>query len=244
MTEQYGDRLKVGVITPSTNTTLETDCHDFRSDGITVHTSRIAIQNRTITGAQAYDDHVEAMRVGIEDAIARVMTCAPQHLIMGVALEAFWGGLAGSTKLQAELEQGTGVPVTLGSTAMDAALKHLKFTRIAVLTPHMPAGDEQVRQWFVEAGYELIRFKGLRCESPRKIAEVSVSDMRAAVEELNDDDAQVIVQVGTNLQFARFARAAQVMLGKPVLALNAVMWWDSLRRHRIEANISGADNLG
>lgn len=243
MPELYGQRLKIGVVAPSTNTTLETDCHDIRPNGVTVHTGRIFIQERKISGEKAYDAHVEAMRSGINDTIERVMTCGPQHLIMGVALEAFWDGIEGSQKLQTELETLAGVPISMGSTAMDSALKVIGAKRIAILTPHMPAGDEQVRTWFEQADYEIVDFLGLKCPSPRKIAEVTLDQMRKAIAQLDNPDVEAIVQVGTNLQFMRFAAAAELIVGKPVLALNAVMCWDALRRQGIDDRIEGFGRL-
>lgn len=243
MPELYAHRLKLGVVVPSTNTTLEPDCHDLRIAGVTAHTARIPVLERKISGAQAYAEHVRAMREGIDDAVRRVMSCAPGQLVMGVALEAFWGGLAGSQKLLADLESLAGVPVSLGSFALDAALKELAVTRISVLTPHMPAGDEQVRGWFEEAGYEITGFVGLECTSPRLIAEVPLQRLREAVATLNVPRAQAIVQVGTNLQFKQVAAAAETMLGKPVLAINAAMWWHSLRGNGIEDRIDGFGQL-
>lgn len=243
MGEQYGNRLKLGVVTPSTNTTLEPDCHAICPSGVTAHTARIPIQNNKISGDAAYAVHVEAMREGISTAISQVATSAPDQLIMGVALEAFWGGLAGTEQLQRDLYDLAQIDVTLGSLAVHKALQALGAKRIAVLTPHMPAGDEQVRQWFVEVGYDIVGFIGLKCSSPRAIADVPLDDMRAAVTDLNSNDADAIVQVGTNLQFRRFALAAETALGKPVLALNSVMMWDALRTRGINDHIAGAGVL-
>jgi len=243
MSEQYATRLKIGVVTPSTNTTLEPDCHALCPAGVTAHTARISIQNKKISGQAAYDEHVKAMRDGVASAITQVLTCAPEHLIMGVALEAFWGGLEGSKRLQKELEDNADVPVTIGSLAMGAALDVLDIRKIAVLTPHMPAGDEQVKTWFEEAGYDIVSFTGLKCSSPRAIAEVPAAEIESAVDSLNSPSVQAIVQVGTNLQFRHLAADAESRLGKPVLALNSVMMWDALRRQNISDTIAGAGVL-
>ncbi|MFK7891487.1 MAG: hypothetical protein AB8B63_11790 [Granulosicoccus sp.] len=243
MPEQYAKRLKIGVVTPSTNTTLEPDCHSLCPDGVTVHTARIPIQNKKISGAAAYDDHVKAMRDGIGVAIEQIVTCGPNHVIMGVALEAFWGGVEGSTRLEKELSALTGTRISMGSTSMHRALQAIGAKRIAILTPHMPAGDEQVSRWFTEAGYEIVKLVGLCCESPRLIAEVSLEQMRNTVLTLDSEEPDAIVQVGTNLQFRRIAAASELLLGKPVLALNAVMLWDSLRLHGIRDPLVGLGQL-
>lgn len=241
--ERYATRLKIGLVVPSTNTTLEPDGHALCPPGVTCHTGRILIRERKIGAAKAYDEHVQAMRDGIADAAERVLTCGPQHLIMGVALEAFWGGVAGSQRLQQELEDAAGVPVTIGSVALHAALQRFGAQRIAVLTPHLPAGDEQVRAWFEESGYQIVNFLGLKCQSPRQIALVTAAQMRNAIAELDGPEVDAIVQVGTNLQFLPFAAAAEQLLGKPVLAINAAMGWHALRQHGINDRIAGLGRL-
>ena len=183
------------------------------------------------------------MRKGIGVAIEQVVTCGPDHVIMGVALEAFWGGVDGSAKLEHELSSWTGTKISMGSTAMHRALQAVGAKRIAILTPHMPAGDEQVHQWFTEAGYDIVKLVGLRCESPRLIAEVSLDTMRETVMDLNADEPDAIVQVGTNLQFMRVAVASELLLGKPVLALNAVMLWDALRVQGVSDRLTGFGQL-
>ncbi len=66
---------------------------------------------------------MQMMRDGIGTAIDQIMTAGLDHLIMGIALETFWGGVAAADKLQSDLTQRAGVGVTMGSTAMVAALK-------------------------------------------------------------------------------------------------------------------------
>lgn len=234
MAEQYATKLKIGVITPSTNTTLEPDCHALCPEGVTVHTARIPIQNKKIASNAAYDEHVKAMREGIRGAVEQIKTCGPGHVIMGVALEAFWGGLEGSSALVKDLEASTGTPVSIGSLSMHRALQALNAKRISIMTPHMPAGDEQVRQWFVEAGYEITHMIGLCCESPRLIAEISKVQMRETIDLLDRDNPDAIVQVGTNMQFRREAEQHQIRTGRPVLALNSVMMQDAMHRHGID----------
>ena len=85
-----GYRLKIGLVIPSTNTSAQPEIDSLRLPGITIHTGRIPIQQKNIAGSDKdYLDHVAAMRAGIGKAMADVMTCGADHMIMGVALEAF-----------------------------------------------------------------------------------------------------------------------------------------------------------
>jgi maleate isomerase len=211
----------------------------LRPLGVTNQTGRISIKERPLTSDQAFLEHVQAMRDGMRTAVDQVITCQPTHVIMGVALEAFWGGVAAADELQRELADRAGVGVSMGSTATVAALQRFGAKSIAVLTPHQPRGDEQVRRYFEEAGFSIKRLIGLKCPSPVQIAHTTRQQVVDSLHTLNGDDVDALVQVGTNLAAIGVCAEAERSFGKPVLAINAITYWDALRRCGIEDRIQG-----
>jgi maleate isomerase len=186
--DSLGYRKRIGIIVPSTNTTVGPECELFRVPGVTCHTGRVTIKERSLNTEEAFSEHMTMMREGMRTAIDQIMTGGLDHVIIGIALESFWGGVAAADKLQAELGERAGVGVTMGSMAGVAALKRFGARRIAILTPHQPRGDEVVRAYMTEAGFEVVRLKGLACKSPRLIAQVPLADIRAALRELDGSD--------------------------------------------------------
>ena len=241
--DQLGYRGRIALVVPSTNTTCQPESERLRPRGVTNHVGRVSIKERPLTSEQAFMEHVQAMRDGMRTAIDQVITCQPTHVIMGVALEAFWGGVAAADALQAELAERAGVGVSMGSTATVAALRCLGAQRIAVLTPHQPRGDEQVRRYFEEAGFTIPRLTGLKCASPVLIAHTTRQQVIDALRGLDGDDIEAIVQVGTNLAAIETCAQAEVWLGKPVLAINAITYWDALRRSGIDDRIHGCGSI-
>ena len=239
MTDQLGYRGRIALVVPSTNTSCQPECEMLRPRGVTNHLARISIKERPLTTEQAFMEHVQAMRDGMRTAIDQVMTCQPTHVVMGVALEAFWGGVAAADELQRELVERAGVGVSMGSTATVAALRRLGAKSIAVLTPHQPRGDEQVRRYFEEAGFTIPRLIGLKCPSPVQIAHTTRRQVIDALRALDGSDVDAVVQVGTNLAAIATCAEAERWFGKPVLAINAVTYWDALRRSGIEDRIHG-----
>ncbi len=242
--DALGYRKKIGIVIPSTNTIVGPECEAVRPRGVTNHVARIPLQERPIQASnEGFLAHVQAMREGIGPTIDQVMTCGPDHVIMGVAIEAFTGGVAAADSLQRELSERAGVGISMGSTAATAALRKFGAKRIAVMTPHQPKGDETVRAYLVDAGFEVVRLIGLKCASPRAIAEVPPDKLRQVLRELDGDDVDAILQVGTNLAHGAVAAEAERWLGKPVLAMNVVTYWDALRRLGIEDRIYGAGRI-
>jgi len=241
--DTLGYRRRIGIVVPSTNTTVQPECEMLRPRGVTNHTGRSTIRERPLTSEQAFFEHMDEMRGGIGAAIDQIMTAGLDHLIIGIALETFWGGVAAAQKLQDELTARAGVGVSMGSSAAVAALRAFGARRIAVLTPHQPRGDAMVRLYLTEAGFEVVRLTGLACASPRAIAQVATGEIRRALQELDGPDVDVLLQVGTALPTVAVAAEAERWLGKPVLAINAVTYWDALRRSGIDDRVYGCGRI-
>lgn len=239
MTDSLGWRQKFAVLIPSTNTSVQPEFDAMSPVGVTNHISRIRIPNIPLHNNDDFNRLIELIVAAQNEAVEAAMSCEPDRLVLGISAETFWDGLQASRKLKADLEQRTGLPVSMGSDACARAFQALDVQTIAVLTPYYPVGDENVVRFFEESGYRVKRIKGLKCASPVKIAHVSEAELRAGLQELDGDDIDGIIQVGTNLAMARLAGQAEVWLNKPVIAINTAIYWDALRSSGITDKVSG-----
>ncbi len=244
MTDSLGHRMKFGVIAPSTNTSVQPEFDAMRPYGVTNHFSRIHIPNDPIESDEDFDRLMHSIRSKLMESIDRVMTCSPGCVIMGMSAETFWDGLEGSKLFQKNCEERAGVPISMGSDACQEALRRYgDIKRISIVTPYMPIGDEQVRKFFTDCGFEVVNLIGLKCTSPQLIAHVLEKELRDAIIEVNDPSVEAVVQVGTNLAMARVAGIAEFWLDKPVIAINTATYWWSLRQAGIEDKIGGWGSL-
>ena len=236
MTDALGWRHKFGVVAPSTNTIVQPDYDDMRPGGVTNHFSRALIPNVTVTDDRSFLGMIELIRDALVPAIDSVLTCEPDSIILGVSGETFWDGKTGAAAMHERFaERAQGRKVAMGSEACIAALeRYPDVTRLAVITPYMPLGDEQVRGFFQDWGYEVVRLKGLRCGGPVVIAHVTADELRDTIDELDGDDVDAIVQCGTNLSMVQVAAEKERELGKLVLAINTATYWYALRQNGIE----------
>ncbi len=238
-----GWRRKFGVVVPSTNTIVEPEFHQMAPRGVTNHTARFLIPDMSLNSDEDFETLVGHIKATLDAAVDGLTPAAVDHVIVGISAESFWDGLDGSYAVQERLEKRAGCPVTLGSAASREAMKALGVRRIAVLTPYWPVADRRVIAYFGECGFEVARLTGLRATSPVNIAEQSLATLRKALMELDGDDVDAIVQVGTNLGMARLAAEAESWLGKPVLAINTALYWYALRTNGIDDRIPGWGRL-
>jgi len=239
MTDSLGYRKKFAVLIPSTNTSVQPEFDDMRPPGVTNHISRIVIPNIPLDNDADFQKLIELIAAAQDEAVDSAMSCEPDRLVLGISAETFWDGLAASRKLKAILEDKTGLPVSMGSEAAAAALGLWHAKRIAVVTPYQPVGDANVRRFFEESGFVVKRVKGLKCASPVAIAHVSEAQLRDAVREVDGDDIDAVIQVGTNLAMARLAASAHLWLPRPVIAINTAIYWHALRASGITDKVAG-----
>ena len=240
MPDSLGHRLKVGVIVPSTNTVVQPEFAAMQPEGVTNHVSRIAIPDVKLGTDNDFIAHIERMRAGVDESIERVMTCHPDYVVNALSLEAFWEGLQGSLDMLERLEKKFSTKISMGNNAILAALKKIGGIKtIALITPHKPLGDERVRRFFSEAGYEITDLHSFNVSMPAEICHVDANAMRDATLRVNASNPDAIVQVGTGLANARLAGEAWHWLKKPVIAINTACYWHALRENGVEDKIGG-----
>ena len=246
MRDVLGWRKKFGVMGPSTNTVVQPDFDMMRPAGVTNHYSRIYTPNAQAVSNESFMAGATVIADNTLDAVRSVMTCAPDYLVMGMSAVTFFGGSKGADAFQEKIAREAGVGVSIGSHSCTAALKaYGGVKRIAFLTPYFPAANEQVARYFTDSGFTVVRDICLQCPSWTGIAEVPPETCRDKIIALNGNgtDVDAIVQVGTNLSMVRLAAAAELWLGKPVIAINTATYWHALRQNGIDDKIPGFGRL-
>ena len=243
MPDHLGYRKKFGALGPSTNTIVQPDFDDLRPIGVTNHYSRIIIPNNPVTDDAGFLALVANINATTLEAVDVLKSCEMDYLVMGMSAATFWDGRAGAEKYLAMMRERAGVGVSCGSFATEAALNTLKAKRIAFLSPYFPVANDQVRRFYQDCGFTVVRDVCLRRPSPVLIAHATDQMCRDAIKQLDGDDVDAIVQVGTNLSMIRLAAAAELFLGKPVIAINTATYWHALRAVGIMDRKAGFGSL-
>ena len=241
--DNLGYRMKFGALGPSTNTIVQPDFDDMRPVGVTNHYSRIIIPNDPVNTDAEFLQLVHNIQGSTLQAVDVLKSCEMQYLVMGMSAATFWDGRKGAEQYLDMMRQRAGVDVSCGSFATESALNAYKAKRIAFLSPYFPVANDQVRRFYQDCGFTVVRDLCLRRPSPVQIAHTTDDMCRDALKQLDGDDIDAIVQVGTNLSMVRFAAAAEWYLGKPVIAINTATYWHALRACGINDKLQGFGKL-
>ncbi len=156
MVDTFGWRCKFGVITPSTNTIVQPDYDDRRPVGVTNHISRMHIPDEPVKSDADFNELIRRIDVALEGALERVLTCKPDHIVLGISAESIWGGglkPAEDIVRRIRLLAGPAMKVTQAAYAFPAALQALGVmpgATIGLVTPYFPVAAKHLKE-YVEA---------------------------------------------------------------------------------------------
>ena len=241
-----GSRARIGVIIPSTNIGVEYDCQRFVVDGVTWHFARFWVEFKALNSDEAFVTFLDAIRETIPLAMRDLLTAEIDYVMMGISAETFWGGVKGNEEFQARLREQMDpeMGLTTGANSVVAALQKFGARNISVISPYQPIGVKEVHRFFTESGYNVINQYGAACDNANSIANTPQDDViDVVVNQLDGDDVDAIVQVGTNMSNSDLFPTIEKMLGKPVIPINVATIWHSYRSLGINDKLLGRGRL-
>ncbi len=230
MADTLAPRAVIGVMTPAMNTVVQPELELLRPTGVTNQMQRFRLGGDVVS-----DD--------LPDEAAKLMDCGPAAIAVGLTTDA---GPGGPAKLAARCEQiaaATSVPVFNASAADYAALKALGAQRVGIVTPFNADVDRVVQSNTEDAGFNVIAIKGTEAPSLPAICETSLEDIRRVFRQVAEADCDTILQVGTALPVVALIAELEAELGKPVVACNAAVYWQTLRGIGITDPVPGFGRL-
>jgi maleate isomerase len=250
---QIARRAQIGVLIPSTNTGVEYDLQKFALDGVTWHPSRFWIElknwadenEKTGEGINSvFERFLDMMRGELPPAIDSILSAKISHLMLGMSAETFWGGMEGNIAFEKAITDQIGdLGLTTAAGATRDALHAFGVKTLSVITPYPPVGDDNVRRFFTEIGFEVKGIAGLSRPSATAIAETSIRQVMDAVKRVDGDDVDAIVQCGTNLSTVDIFPTLELWLEKPMIPINIATIWHALRACGVRDHIIGKGRL-
>ncbi len=230
MTDILGYRSIIGVMTPAMNTVVQPELESLRPPGVTNQMQRFRLGGERIS-----DD--------LDSEAARLMDCHPVALAIGLTTDAGPGGVKKLQERCRGLGSLLGVPVFNASTACHEALRRLGARRIAIVTPFDVETNRVVAGNAMDAGFTVAAVAGTNAPSLPEICETPLEQIEAAFLEVAASDCDAILQVGTALPVCGLLASLEALTGKPVVACNAALYWQTLRHLGISDSIDGFGHL-
>jgi maleate isomerase len=216
----YGHRI--GLIVPSSNTTMEMELYRVLPEGISLHTSRMPLTG--VTEGELIK--MNTLAVGS----AKLLKDAKVDLILyGCTSGSFIGGIAFENEID--------IPVITTGSAVIEALKVLDTQQVIVVTPYTNEINQKEREYLEGNEIEVLKIKGMGFVDNTKIGKLESHEAYKMAEAIYTKEADAIFISCTNLRTFEIIEPLEKELETPVVTSNQASLWTALRKLNIGEKI-------
>lgn len=206
---------RLGVIVPSTNTVVESDYAREKPEDVTVHTSRMYLEETTA------EDERRMVTEYLPGAVRDLATCRPDTVVFACTSAGAVLGEAGERELIADLSERVHAPVVSTNDAVARALSRRGIRRPTVVTPYVRDLTDRIVAGLARHGMTVPQAYGMEIVDPFAIADVTPAEIAAFVRdhvELDDTDALFVSC--TNLRAMEAREELAQWSGLPMVTSN------------------------
>ncbi|MCX8169184.1 MAG: aspartate/glutamate racemase family protein [Candidatus Methanomethylicia archaeon] len=228
--------VKLGLIIPSSNTTMETEFRVMLPQGFTIHTARLRLKSVTLEGLIEMESRVEEEAIKLADADVDVIG-------YGCTSGSLFKGLGHDKMLEEMITRVTGKPAVATAGAVVNALRVLNIKNVAVATPYIDEINELEKKFLIENGFKVVDLKGLQLSDNLKIGRISSRTTYRLISKLKYEDADGIFISCTNYPTIKVIEKLENKLKKPIISSNTATLWAMIRKLNIKVKIKGYGKL-
>jgi maleate isomerase len=218
--------LRLGVLTPSSNTALEPLTSAILSGvaGASAHFSRFKVTEIALdAGALGQFDDSKIL------AAADLLADAKVDVIGWSGTSSGWLGFDADTRLCERIRERTGIPATTAVLALNELLALRKIRKLAFVTPYTDDVQARIVANYGALGIEVLAERHLRIRVNHEFAQVDPQRLLALMREVAPSGAGAITTFCTNLRAAPLAGQVERELGIPLLDTVSTTVWGMLR---------------
>jgi len=224
-------RIRLGVLTPSSNTALEplTQALIASLPEVSVHFSRFSVTQIALSA----DALGQFQRERILDA-ARLLADAHVDVIGWSGTSAGWLGFDTDVALCQAITEATAIPATTSVLALNKALQRFGIRRLGLVSPYLAEVQAKIVANYAALGIDASAESHLSLQDNFSFAEVDEATLDRQVAEVVAAGAEAISTFCTNLHAAHRAESWERQHGVPVFDTVTTVLWDML-------NMTGVD---
>lgn len=233
--------IRLGVLTPSSNTALEplTSALAATVPGCSAHFSRFRVTEISLSDSALgqFDDSKIL-------AAAELLADAKVDVIGWSGTASGWRGFDTDRVLVERIRERTGIPATTAVLALNELLALRGITRLALVTPYTADVQQRIIDNYRAIGIEVVAERHLGICVNHDFALVEPERLRRLMSEVAEDAPQAITTFCTNLRAATLAASVEVELGIPLLDTVSTTVWGQLRAAGVDpAQVQGWGQL-
>ena len=227
---------RLGLIVPSSNTTMEREFGSLSPEDFSVHTARLRLTEVTVK-------ELAEMERGVEGAALKLADAGVDIIGYGCTSGSLYGGLGHDKAIEARIERASGIASVATAGAVISALRALNIQKVAVATPYIDEINDLEEEFLASNGFQITDLKGLGIKENIEIGRLDSQDVYELVRRLEYADADGVFISCTNFPTLDKIKELEDAIRKPVISSNTATFWAMLRRCGISIKIKDFGKL-
>lgn len=232
----YGWRARLGLLVPSSNTTNEPEFQRVLPDGVSLHTSRLPLEDVTADDLTAMSE--TAARAGELLGHADVDVVA-----YGCTTGSLVKGHDNAETLEAEIAAAADAPAVATALSVERALDALGAESVVVVTPYIEELNELERSYLEAGGFDVRSITGHDVEQNTEIGRLWPQVAYRQVASAVDGATDAVFVSCTNYRTFEIIARLEADLAVPVVTSNQATLWDALRRMDLDHAVTDLGSL-
>ncbi len=224
-------RIRLGILTPSSNTALEPLTQAIISSlpNVSVHFSRFNVLKISLDKDgldQFQDDKIVAA--------AQLLADAEVDMIGWSGTSSGWLGFKADERLCAAITAATGIPATTSVLALNKAIEAFDVKELGLVTPYTDDVQTAIVKTYGSIGVSCSKERHLGKSKNSSFAEVDEATLSGMVDKVAAEKVDAISTFCTNLRAVHLAAQWEEKYGVPVLDTVATVVWEMLRKLEVD----------
>ena len=233
-----GERAKIGVIIPPSNTVNEAEFNRFAPAGVSFHFTRSPLH------ADPAADDFQQMLSDVKLAMADLEACRVDYATYACTA----GSMAcPSGRLLRTMSETGNIDSSSTAQAIIAALSVLGVNKISMASPYTNDTNTHEAHYLEDHGIQVLVTAGLGLNTSltniQKISRVPPAEVFTHAKSVDNADAEALLICCTDFNTFDAIEPLEAELGKPVISSNTATLWHSLRSAGIDDRIEGLGTL-
>ena len=234
-------RIFLGMLTPSSNTTLEPVCARMLMDlpEVSAHFGRFRVTEISLS-----QQALGQFDISRQLEAAELLADAKCEAICWNGTSAGWMGFEQDRKLCRAITERTGIPACSSVLALAEALTLTGATRFGMVSPYIDEIQARINATFRKEGFDCIADQHAGLKVNFDFSEISSEAIARMARAVAPSKPQAITVFCTNMNGAALAESLERELGIPVYDTVSLAVWASLRMAGVDpARVRGWGSL-
>lgn len=227
---------RVGLLVPSSNTTVEPEFYRALPDGISLHVGRLPLTKVT-------PDQIAGTADSLEHECRLLATAAVDIIILGATAPSFIKGLGYDREVSERIRRASGTRATTTATALIEALQFLGVKKIALGSAYDATVNAIAVSFLKGNGFDVVSTEALGYTDNLEIGRLPVETAYETGRRVDRADAEAVVLACTNWKSMAIIEKLERDVGKPVVSTTQASLWAVLRELRAVDGLPGWGRL-